>query len=106
MEYYMEKDIEYILDYFDFDRVHKTMEALDWHWASTGGVPMVGDIRRQARTLLKYVAARQEPEYFTSTGGLVVTKKTFPEDPKPLLELSFRVAEWSNECVPEDYDSK
>lgn len=45
--------IDYILDNFDFEGVHKAMIALNWKWAGCGGVPETPDLRKMARQLLK-----------------------------------------------------
>jgi hypothetical protein len=60
--------IEKITDEFDFERVHQTMKALNWTWHDTDGVPSIGDLRRQARELLKELLKRNR--YCVGTGGL------------------------------------
>ena len=62
------KIIDEILDEFDFERVHQTMKALNWTWHDTDGVPTIGDLRRQARTLLQELLKHNY--YCTGTGGL------------------------------------
>ena len=46
------REIFEIMDNFDFERVHKVMETLDWKWASTRGVPTLRDIELMAQRLL------------------------------------------------------
>jgi len=49
----MQKRVDEVLDHFDFEKVHKAMEALDWHWlSSTNGVPTIPELRQNARELL------------------------------------------------------
>lgn len=47
--------IDEILDEFDFEKVHRVMQALDWKWHNTDGVPSIADLRRMARSLLNQV---------------------------------------------------
>lgn len=89
--------IDEIMDNFDFDKVHKAMEALDWEWVKDGydkdkpmleqmSVPDVSTIRRQARRHLKEVI--EGNLYAVGTGGL---KATWHEG---VLSLEFILAEW------------
>ena len=47
--------IDEILDEFDFEKVHRVMQALNWKWQSSPDVPSIADLRRMARSLLKQV---------------------------------------------------
>lgn len=60
--------IDEILDEFDFEKVHRTMKALDWTWYGSDGVPSIGDLRRQARELLQELLKHNR--YCVGTGGL------------------------------------
>jgi hypothetical protein len=63
--------IDEIMDWFDFEKVAKVMSFLEWKWISAEeGVPSVGEIRQQARKLLKQVI---EQKTTIATGGLRVT---------------------------------
>ena len=88
--------IDDILDEFDFGKVQKVMEALDWTWFEDGvspsEVPTLGKLRKKARSLLK--ECMQFPEYSTATGGLWASKKTF--DGHPYYRLQFVVTDWDN----------
>ena len=55
----MDKKIEVILDEFNFEKVHKAMEALNWTWYGRG-VPKIGTLRRSAKELLTRVAYSDE----------------------------------------------
>jgi len=61
------KQIESLLDTFDFCKVHKAMAAVNWEWDSCGLVPTEEEIRQQARRLLKNISP---PITSSSTGGL------------------------------------
>lgn len=93
-----QQDIENILDEFDFYRVQKAMDALDWVWASSGGVPDIGELRRCARRLFEYAmkADTAEPDYMTGTGGFEVSRSLYPGDAKRYYSLKFVVSDWNN----------
>jgi hypothetical protein len=86
-----------ILDEFDFDKVHKVMEFLDWTWfkddmQSPAEVPTKGDLRKQARRLMNNCIKHEECS--TGTGGFYVRKSTY--DGVPYYELQFVVTSWNN----------
>jgi hypothetical protein len=90
-----EQIIEDILDEFDFDRVHKVMEFLDWGWTDGSRpleVPTIGQLRKRARTLLRSLIGKEDNG--TATGGFWVTKKTF--DGEPFYRLQFVLSSWDN----------
>ena len=84
--------IENILDFFEFERVKRVMEALDWHWSGAAdGVPSIAEMRKCARRLLEDL--EKYPDYDNiATGGFVASRIT-PE----IYKLSFIV-----ESVRED----
>ena len=90
--------IETILDEFDFYKVERAMQALDWKWAGVDGVPSIGDMRRQARRLLSTVrdAPDESADYSAATGGFKATRRLYPGDSKVYLSLEFIVASWDN----------
>lgn len=84
--------IESIMDNFDFDKVQKVMEFLNWKWVSTeNGIPSVQELRSQARRLIKEAI---EEKVRIATGGFRVDY--FSED-GGYVELSFIVDQWSSE---------
>ena len=96
----MNKQIDEIMDWFDFDKVHKVMTLLNWEWSKTNGVPAVGDMRAAVRGHLKE-AAKQG---FCSTGGFSALRIDGNEDGKDWvkMKLSFEVASWDMDG--EDYN--
>lgn len=93
-----ENDIETILDEFDFEKVHQAMTALNWTWATSDGVPTIGELRKCARTLLNYAkhANSEESDYMTATGGFYVSRNLYLGNAKRYYSLSFVVREWNN----------
>lgn len=45
-----QSQVDYIMENFDFEKVHRTMVALDWKWL--GQVPTLEQIRTQAQDLM------------------------------------------------------
>ena len=83
----MDKQIDEIMDWFDFKRVADAMDALDWHWCGYKGVPCESEVREKARTMLQETV-RVRQGY--STGGFETTFDTEMD----LLGLRFTVARW------------
>ena len=90
--------IENILDEYDFHRVQKVMEALNWIWVSSEGeVPSIGELRRQARSLLEDVYNKEaSPFYMVGTGGFEATRTMETGDLNKYLSLKFVVEEGNN----------
>ena len=85
--------IDYIMDVFDFDKVHKVMEFLQWRWADEG-VPDKYYIRSEARRLLKYAIENKSD---VATGGFIV--KYYPPDNNSVewIKLAFELEDWDIE---------
>nr|QMP83470.1 MAG: hypothetical protein [Caudoviricetes sp.] len=100
-------DIEDILDCFDFERVKKVMDFLDWQWYDVG-VPEIWDLRKKARNLLNNVwdnvvkkaneTPDEEVKYFIATGGFYAEAIKYPECKKIFFILRFQIADWDNWC--------
>jgi hypothetical protein len=91
--------IEYIIKNFDFDKVHKTMQALDWKWfdsCSEDGIPTTGELVLKALELLEEAAKYNEDEAIFATGGFYARKS------KDVLSLSFSVSDWDTETYQEE----
>lgn len=94
-----QEHIDFILDEFDFDKVHQVMECLNWGWAgcdSPDGIPSIGDMRRWARRLLNEAATSESG--YNASGGFAARR--IDDDP-PFLHLVFEVAEMGSELVDE-----
>ena len=84
--------IDEIMDNFDFERVHKTMIALNWGWADKDdyellSIPEMYELKSHARKLLK---ASMEENMCIGTGGFFVEKDG------DYISLKFVVSEWDN----------
>ena len=76
----IQKQIEDIMDEFNFGEVQKVMESLDWTWSETGCVPEEYDLRKGARKLLKEAAKMIDDKLnlsvgTTSTVGFIETSR-------------------------------
>ena len=77
---------------FNFEKVHKVMEMLDWKWVMTKyGVPTIEELKGEARRLLVRAAVE---ETNVATGGFrAVYEKSGPSDPDPFISLEFILEE-------------
>ena len=100
----MNDEIDYIIDKFNFERVHIAMTAVDWRWAKQSMVPVevpdVARLKQAARHMLQiayeekttvasggfhasYLPAIEEPGAITHSEGM----------PETILSLKFVLAE-------------
>lgn len=83
-----------VFDNFDFEKVKKTMDALDWQWAyakGENGVPTLDEIKAEAARLMWDCANMDED--VIATGGLRV-EKDFSDPDDPWMRLTFEVTDW------------
>jgi hypothetical protein len=92
------EQIEDLLDEFDFGKVKKVMDFLEWKYHDTlDGNVSIGELRRMARYLLETAYnADSSTEYITGSGGFEVTRNMYPGDTTKYIALKFVVTEWSN----------
>lgn len=93
-ERYLQERIDEVMDWFDFEKVHKAMVALNWEWIGVG-VPEIPDMRKKVReymrdTFNRVVAGKNKS--FCSCGGFSVTCEN--QDGVIFFNVSFEVAEW------------
>lgn len=84
--------IDEILDQFDFEKVKKVMDALNWTWAmgTKAHVPDTPELRKKAREMLWGLVRSRRQSRRIKAGGLVVEK-----DDDGTLELRFEVTAWN-----------
>ena len=96
----IQNEIDTIMDWFCFEKVHTVMKALDWKWYQSGGTPEIGETRKFARSLIRDcvngMIHNQKSEYVVQCGGFSV--RTYKElyDEKVYIELAFVVTSWDN----------
>lgn len=93
-------DINEILDNFNFEKVKKVMDFLNWEWFGSNGVPEIYELRQHARKLMNTAVTEclksKETDYFTECGGFRVECNKYKDDPKIYLRLSFNLESWEN----------
>jgi hypothetical protein len=67
----LDYQIEDIMTHFDFEKVHKAMEAVNWKWgfpASKATIPTVKDLKERAREFLERLVKDGKDSYIMSGG--------------------------------------
>jgi hypothetical protein len=85
------ENIEYIINNFNFSKVFKVMEFLNWEYYD--GPVTIQRLKDTAKSLLYYAVNNEEQSTTYSTGGFSVYK-----DGK-FLELSFNLTQSDNESI-------
>jgi len=98
-------EIDYILETFNFDRVHVAMLALDWKWRDPLAVPTIARLKQRAKFLLE---TAYKEKITMCTGGLQATyhppikDSSLLIDSGPILSLSFVLTETNSEDYNDD----
>lgn len=101
-----QKEVDEALEHFDFQKVHMTMQTLNWKWYHFDGdsrVPSLEEIKKRAKELLQEAAesaVMSKGEYVIGTGGFRAEAKYCPkeEGKKSFLwvRLAFILEDWDN----------
>lgn len=80
-----------ILEWFDFEKVHRTMVALNWTWSTMSGseIPSIEEIKRTARSLC---SDSYENKTNIASGGLWAKYNEKRDE----LTLEFKVEYWTS----------
>lgn len=96
-----QKAIDNIITYFDWEKVHKVMNALKWEWATLengGKIPTVGELFNCALKLLHEAydkAQKERTNYTVGTGGFYAECIVDSETKEITeLQLRFEVTHW------------
>lgn len=93
----MKKLRKSVLKNFDFEKVQKVMEFLNWRWDSLGRVPDAEEIKKQAKKLLKEcekLYKKDKKSHTVSTGGLQAN--VFDDSGEVCMVLSFILEEFES----------
>jgi hypothetical protein len=98
-----------IISNFNWDRVHRTMELLNWTWVysqTESGVPSIGELFIQARKMLYDVislAEREKNDCVISTGGFMALAH-YDANYKQIcnLQLIFNLTSWDVDLNEDD----
>jgi hypothetical protein len=107
-----EDDLEYmiedILNEFDFDKVERAMEALNWKWR--GETPTLYDLREEALRLLRGAAKSRLGDFkdthhdiaiINACGGFEARAYCNEDKTKITgLDLAFVITSWDSSIVP------
>jgi len=80
--------IEDIMDEFDFDKVHKVMDSLDWTWVGVeagDNIPSRAELRRSARRLLQQSVQTKSS---IGSGGFHIEFDSGEENGMPWVNLN------------------
>jgi len=88
------RKIANVMENFDFYKVHRVMELLQWVWIGCGEggkatVPTVGHMRAEAKRLL--IESAYEKTNISTGGFKAVYETTGPDDKDPYIGLEFIV---------------
>jgi len=105
----MDDEIDYILETFNFERVHVAMLALDWKWSKQNiqpsAVPTIERLKLTAKHLLS-IAYKEETS--VASGGFLakyhppIKDSDLLLDQKPSLSLSFIIVSANSEDYNDD----
>ena len=101
----MNDEIDYILETFNFERVHVAMLALDWKWRDPLAVPTIARLKQRAKFLLD---SAYKEKITIATGGLQamyyppIKDSDLLVDSGPILSLSFVLTETNSEDYNDD----
>jgi hypothetical protein len=105
----MDDEIDYILETFNFERVHVTMIALDWKWSKQNiqpsAVPTIERLKLTAKHLLS-VAYKDETSI--ASGGFLakyhppIKDSDLLLDQRPSLSLSFIIVSANSKDYNDD----
>ncbi len=84
-----------VMERFDFQKVHRVMEFLDWRWTSYGAVPPLSALESTAYQLLndavrEYLADPHPSGMSVSTGGFTAEVITYRSGAEK-IQLTFYV---------------
>lgn len=97
----LEKQVNEILEAFDFHKVKQVMQALNWKWAFSNTedqIPSYGELVMQSQRLIYQGIEglfKYGNNFSTGTGGFNVIC-TRCDDGYIIVDLQFVVADWSN----------
>ena len=86
--------LEELLSEFDFEKVHKIMDLLDWTWAGVCGIPEREDMIPVIKSLYDSIegAVLRSEKSFAATGGFTLT---FNPDEDDEIKLTFEAVTYS-----------
>jgi len=93
LESFYDKSISDIVEGFDYEKVKKVMDCLEWEWGGGDKIPTIDEIEEVSIRLLRRAVSENISQ--CATGGFVVTKDGH------YLTLSFNVENTDNVSMVE-----
>jgi hypothetical protein len=103
----LDRHIEDVMDWFDFNKVKTVMNSLNWKWATDDGgmaVPEIVEMRKNVRKYMRELYAKfkneKEVSAFTGSGGFMVyyDKSEDENGPWDRFNVVFELTSWDTEC--------
>jgi hypothetical protein len=98
----LEQHVDEVMDWFDFNKVKKVMDFLDWKWTMDCGsaVPEIADMRKLVRKYMRDLYQKYSKEEKivagTGSGGFYVEYRKGIDEGERFddFSVSFSVGEW------------
>ena len=99
---YLQERMDEVMDWFDFEKVQKVMDFLDWQWFSVSGVPTIPDMRQYVRKSMREayeaVIFGDTNKGFNSSGGFSVKCERDPKDNVIFFHVTFELTNWTTDA--------
>lgn len=82
--------IEEVIENFDFVKVHKVMESLNWTWVNKNKIPSIKKMKKHVREL--YEDCKKNKLDCCSSGGFEVS--IWKEDGEEIINVKFILEEF------------
>lgn len=102
--------LEHCIEGFDFVKVRKVMEYLDWRWGFINAVPQIHEMKDWVRelsfSLLKHFREKpKERRFATSSGGFEITMTRGYEGCEPEnIEIKFVLESWDQQVLEAPFE--
>ena len=102
--------LEHCIEGFDFVKVRKVMEYLDWRWGFINAVPQIHEMKDWVRelsfSLLKHFRDKpKERKFTTSSGGFEITMTRGYEGCEPEnVEIKFVLESWDQHVLEAPFE--
>ncbi len=90
----LQQHIDEVMDYFDFDRVHKVMKHLKWTWCDSLDSPTIPELRKHVRDQMNRLYG--ENIFRIESGGFVTTYRigTDKSGEWDYFDVAFVLSSW------------
>lgn len=99
----LQQHIDEVMDYFDFDKVHRVMESLNWRWSSLEDemrIPTKPEMRKHVREFMEKLYEKNinksEVNTYTGSGGFMVyyRKNVDEKGAWDHFDVTFQLESW------------